>query len=209
MTCRPKRSKKIQTLAQIADDLRHGKTFNITRLTLLKSSFSDPDATARFALYLAKKTQKAMRARGCPRYTKPEDWQEYRRLVGKVVREMTQYLKKRTTEADLKLRDLFSEVRGVQNEYKHRRGGTIRIIHSRDVLVAEKALECVLYPMYGSLRGYDLAREYTERYNAHYGTGLIPDSAPMMEDIAEFWGRHFLGPGWRKKLPNQPPRGWS
>jgi len=29
---------------------------------------------------------------------------------------------------------------------------------------------------------------------------LIAKSAPMMEEIAEFWGRHFLGRAWRKKL---------
>ena len=29
---------------------------------------------------------------------------------------------------------------------------------------------------------------------------LIPASAPMVEDIAEFWGRHFLGRGWKKQL---------
>ena len=47
---------------------------------------------------------------------------------------------------------------------------------------------------------YHLAWQYAERYNSRYGNGLIPESAPMMEDIAEFWGRHFLGRGWRKRL---------
>ncbi len=58
--------KKIQTLAQIADDLQNGKHFEITRLTMLKSLCSDPEATAQFALYLAKKTHQAMKARGRP-----------------------------------------------------------------------------------------------------------------------------------------------
>ena len=58
--------KKIRTLAQIADDLRHGKDFSITRLTLLKSLCSGPEDTATFALHLAKKTQQAMKAHRRP-----------------------------------------------------------------------------------------------------------------------------------------------
>ena len=45
--------KKIQALAKIAADLRHGKDYNITRLTLIKSLCSDPDAAAKFALNIA------------------------------------------------------------------------------------------------------------------------------------------------------------
>jgi hypothetical protein len=60
----PNIAKKIQTLAQIAADLRQGKDFNITRLTMLKSLCSDPDAAAQFAFYLAKKTQQALKCPG-------------------------------------------------------------------------------------------------------------------------------------------------
>jgi len=45
----PKIVKKIQTIAQIAAELRQGRDFNITRLTLLKSLCSDPDAAAMLA----------------------------------------------------------------------------------------------------------------------------------------------------------------
>ena len=58
----PQTIKKIQTLAQIAAELRGGKDFNITRLTLLKSLCGDADNAAAFALYIAKKTQQAMKA---------------------------------------------------------------------------------------------------------------------------------------------------
>ena len=43
-----------------------------------------------------------------------------------------------------------------------------------------------------SYLGYELAKHYAERYNPSYGTGLIPESAPLVEDIANFWcGYHF------------------
>jgi len=53
---------------------------------------------------------------------------------------------------------------------------------------------------HASVIGYQAARLYAERFDSHYGSGLIPKSAPMVEEIAEFWGRHFLGRGWRRKV---------
>ena len=46
--------KKIQALAKLAADLRQGQNFNITKLTIIKSLCSDPDAAAKFALFIAK-----------------------------------------------------------------------------------------------------------------------------------------------------------
>ena len=54
----PKIVEKIQTLVQIAAELRQGKDFKITRLTLLKSLCSDPETAAKFALHIAQLTQK-------------------------------------------------------------------------------------------------------------------------------------------------------
>ena len=199
-TVPPATIKKIRTLVEIAADLHQGKDFNITRLTILKSLCSDSEATAQFGLYLAKKTQQRMKAQGCPRYTKPGAWQHYQRLVGKGVRGMTKYLRNPTKEGRSSLEDVLIEVRGVQNEYERQHWGPVRIIHSDEVLLVEIALRCVLNQWDASQLGYSVARHYAERYNPHYGTGLIPESAPLVEDIAEFWGRHFLGRGWRKWL---------
>jgi hypothetical protein len=71
-----------------------------------------------------------------------------------------------------------------------------------ELLRIETALECVLHPYASSDLGDRLARQYAERYSSRYGTGLISKSAPFVEDIAEFWGKHFLGRGWRKRLAN-------
>lgn len=193
-------SKKIQTLVQIAAELRQGKDFSIARLTLLKNLCSAPEATAQFGLHLARKTQTAMKARSLPRHIKPETWQRYQRLVGKAVRGMTRYLKDGTNQSNSSLRGLLREIRGEQNEFEHQRWGAVRIIRSMELLVVETALECVLTPWASSALGYQLARQYAERHNSRYGTGLIPASAPMMEEIAEFWGRHFLGRSWKNRL---------
>ncbi len=55
--------KKIQALAKLAADLRQGQNFNITKLTIIKSLCSDPDAAAKFALFIAKLAQRQFKAR--------------------------------------------------------------------------------------------------------------------------------------------------
>ena len=189
--------KKIQTLRQIAVDLRQGKDFNITRLTVLKSLCSDEEAAAQFALCIAKKTQQAMKR---PGRSPSKTQQRYQRLAARAVRGMTKHLKEGTTETKSSLDDVHSEIQGVQDQYDNQRWGPVRIIESMELLVAETALASVLYPWASSDLGYRLARQYAERYNSRYGTGLIPESAPFVEDIAGFWGRYFLGRGWKKRL---------
>ena len=50
----------------------------------------------------------------------------------------------------------------------------------------------------------NLKRIPTKQMQKPDGNGLIPKSAPMAEDIAEFWGKHLLGPGWRKAEEAEP-----
>ncbi len=80
---------------------------------------------------------------------------------------------------------------GEQNEYRTIYGGPVRIIRSKDLLVAEEALRAILRPAEAPTWLYQAARDYSERYNARYGTGLIPESAPMVEEIAGFWRKHY------------------
>ena len=185
--------KRVRVLAAIASELRQGKHFNVTRLTLLKSLCSDAGDAAAFAVYLARKSHQAIKAS-----SKTE--QQYQRLAGRAVRGMTAHLKSPTEESKVALRRLLAEVRGVQNEHEHQRWGPVRIIKSRQLLVVELALQCLLDARASAYLGYDLGRHYAERYDARYASGLIPASAPCVEDIAEFWGKRIAGRGWRKQL---------
>ena len=65
----------------------------------------------------------------------------------------------------------------------------VRIIHSSQLLVIEDALPCFTAPDSGYW-AYQAARQYTERYNPHHGTGLIRESVPMLEDILRCWMEH-------------------
>ncbi len=186
--------KKIRTLATLATDLHHGQHFNITRLTLIKSLCSDPGATAEFAVYIAKLAQRQFNARSGKK--RPE----YGQLVARAIPAMTRFLKSPTEATESKLWEFHQRAKDAQSKVEQQRWGGVRIIECWELLIVETAMECLLYPSHSSILGYQVARKYAEKYDPHYGTGLIPKSAPMMDEIAEFWGRHFLGRGWKKKL---------
>lgn len=193
----PRVIKKVQTLDKMAADLRSGQQFKITRLTMLKSLCEDPEAAAHFALFLAKKAHQQLEAFS---YLDPEIKRQYQKLTSKAVREMIKYLKEPTDEAKSSLLHLRMELRDAQDTHKRLRGGPVRIIESRELLVVETALDCFASPPVPAVSGYAVARQYAERYDPRYGIGLIPESAPLVEDIADFWGRYFFGRGWQNKL---------
>src|SRR5262249_25860733 len=100
-------------------------------------------------------------------------------------------------------------------------GSSVRIIKSKDLLVAEEALKAILRPAEAPTWLYQAARDYSERYNARYGDGLIPDSAPMVEEIAGFWRKHYGTKRWgtppgpapyggsRRFPPRSNPKNWT
>ena len=56
-----------------------------------------------------------------------------------------------------------------------------------ELVVVENALKSVLRDHEAPTWLYQAARDYAERYDPRYGTGLIPSSAPMVQEIADFW----------------------
>jgi hypothetical protein len=184
---------KIRRLTNIATELREGASFNITRLTTLKSLCEDATAAARFALHLATLTHGKMKERACPSHLDPKKWEYYKQVVAEAIRQMQRYLEKPTKEeADL-VRAWLADVQAIQDRYEQQAWGPVRIIQSTEVLLIEYALSCLLQPTVSADWGYRIARQYAERYNSRYGTGLIPESAPMVEDIAEFWCQYHFG----------------
>lgn len=195
----PATTKKIRTLAQIAADLRKGRGFNITRLTILKSLCADPQAAAKFALYISKLTQQNLEA-GRPGRGTPKRCQQYKGLIADCVRAMGSLLRRPTEKAKKRLWDLHAQARQAQSKVEHQRWADVRIIECWELLIVETAMECVLRLSASAVLGYQLARQYAERYDPRYASGLVPKSAPLVEEIAEFWGRYHLGRGWRKKV---------
>lgn len=184
---------KIRQLANIAMELREGASFNITRLTTLKSLCEDATAAAPFAVHLAKLTHKKMQETSCPSHLDPAKWAHYTQVVDTALRAMQRYVEQPTPQTTNPLWGLQSQVRALQDRYEQQAWGPVRIIDSTEVLLIEYALSCLLQPTASADWGYRLARQYAERYNSRYGTGLIPESAPMVEDMADFWCQYHLG----------------
>ena len=191
---------KIRRLAQMAAELQQGNHFEVTRLTTLKSLCEDATAAARFAFHLAQLTYRRMQEKACPFHLDPQQWEYYKQVVDEAVRQMQQYIEHPTQEdADL-VQVRLTDVRAIQNTYRNQAWGPVRVIHSTEVLLIEYALSCLLQPTASADWGYRLARQYAERYDSRYGTGLIPESVPLVEDIADFWCRYHLGKSLREWL---------
>src|SRR5262245_6874544 len=175
---------KIRQLATIARELHEGASFNITRLTTLKSLCEDATAAPRFALYLAQLTHKKMQEQRRLSHLNAEKWAHYKQVVEEAVRQMERYVEQPTPQTTNPLWQLQSQVHALQDRYENQAWGPVRIIESTEVLLIEYALSCLLQPTASADWGYRLARQYAERYDSRYGTGLIPESAPLVEDIA-------------------------
>jgi hypothetical protein len=175
---------KVRKLEEIAEALRQDEHFSITRLTILKGLCKDTKAAGAFALFLARKVQRKLREKEAPK--------RYRTLVNRAVREMKPHLDEPDEEAKERLYSLLREMEAEQNEYKSISWGMVRIVKSMDLLVAETCVRAVVRSDEAPHWLYHAARDYVERYDPQYGTGLVPSSAPMVEEIGSFW-RKFCG----------------
>ncbi len=179
----PQIVKKVKKLSEIAEELRQGKDFPITRLTTLKSLCDEPEAAAAFALFLAQRIQDKMRQQKSP--------ERYRELVDRAVKELKLYVTDPTEERKERLASLCREIEAEQNEYKKIEWNMVRMLKSSDLVVVEESLKSVLRSYEAPIWAYQAAKDYAERYDARYGTGLLPSSAPMVEEIARFWRVYF------------------
>jgi hypothetical protein len=170
--------KKVERLDKIAEELRQGGHFSITRLTTLKGLCEDPKAAGAFALFLSRKIQERMREKETPR--------RYRELVNRAVWEIKPYLDDPTEERKERLFSLFHEIEAEQNEYRHISWGMVRIVKSMDLIVVEHCLRAVLRSYEASFWLYQAARDYTGHTDV-----LVPSSAPRVEEFAGFWRKHL------------------
>ena len=182
---------KIRKLAQIARELSEGANFSITRLTTLKSLCEDPEVAAHFAVYLASHTSQRASKISHPPHLSNSEWKMHNELVEKAVERLGNYVERPSDSKREALRELLRELESVNHEYKPIPYGTVRKIRNRYALIAEEAVQCVLSPYSAPSWAYHLARNYTERYDPRYGTGLIPESAPLVMDIVNFWCEYY------------------
>lgn len=180
-------AKRVRTLANIANQLREGASFSITRLTTIKTLCANPGDAENFALHVASQVGRQLHAK------KRRNTERFILAVDHAVTAMRRHLSKPNPEDVQTLHARLFELRSLQDEYKENRWGPIRLIHCVPALVVEHALRCMLAPTEAPQWAYEMARCYAERSDPQFSTGLIPASAPMVEDIAAFWCKHHLG----------------
>jgi hypothetical protein len=173
-------------LATLADELRNGAFFPITRLTVLKRLCADPAAAAAFARYLAELAQNRFR-QAPPARLEPDRVQAFGTLMGAVMGCMDRYAAARTRDVELELRTALRALASAQSKTRDTRWATVRTIDSREALIVEDAARCILEPRDTAAWGYRLGRDHAERFDPRRGTGLVPESAPYVREIAEFW----------------------
>jgi hypothetical protein len=174
---------KVRKFADIAEGLRRGQRFEITRLTSIKGLCKDPCAARSFAMFLAVHARKKALEKKVPERVKE--------LMAKAITEMGSFLDDPTKEQKERLYPLLRETEQEQNEHKRISWGMVRIVHSMELVVVENALKSIIRDDEAPTWLYQAARDYAERYDSRYGTGLIPASAPMMQEIADFWRDYY------------------
>ena len=181
---------KIKKLVEITQELYLGNDFNITRLTTLKSLCDTHDVAIRFVHHLAICTAKRMEEK-TPAYLEPKRWEKHKEVTKKAIVQIDNYLKEKNETSIQSLKIILDQLKKLQNKYENQRWGSVRLIESSDTLLIEKSIQCILSPEDFRLWAYHVGREYAEKYDPSYGTGLIPESAPFMEDIVEFWIQYY------------------
>jgi hypothetical protein len=177
----------IRALEQILADLRQGKSYQITRLTRLKRLCAESEAATQFAAFVAQRSLQRLLERDRPERVAPERWQHYITLAAEGVDRMHQYLTERTPETRAALGEQMFALAQAQSTYENIPYGAVRIVECWEAMLVETALRCILTPHDTARLGYELARDYVERYDPRYGTGLIPTSAEPLEEVIGFW----------------------
>ncbi len=180
---------RIRKLAQLAVDLRRGEHFEITRLTILKSLCKEPAVANRFVHYLAQKTWDRVRqGKGHSQHRGKRKNLPHQQMMIDALEGMDDWLQKPNEALRQQLRELLWRMKAEQNEQKPVPFGAVRIIHDWDLLLIEDALRCLLDdPQAAGHTVYEMARNYTECYDSRYPSGLTPKSAPLVQDMVDFW----------------------
>jgi len=182
---------KVRKLALLPQEARQCQfAVPVTRLTSLKSLCHQPGVANHFVTYLAGKTlERVQKGKGRCRIARDL---AHRQLIADTLVEMQALLKKQTEERRQRLRELLERMRSEQNEYQRIKWGSARLITDAELLVFEYALHYLLGMAHEAGHwAYQTAHCYAERYDSNHGTGLIPSSAPLVQDIADFWLQEF------------------
>jgi hypothetical protein len=168
-----------EKILKIIDDIDTHGNVPLTRLTVLKKWFEDPNRLSAFGLWVAR------RAAGRKGKTEAEAGallDEARRLLGSAATRESLYQQIDRMAA----RSLHDRARDFQNEYQNQEWGPVRIIQSWPLLLVEKGLALHLGLAETVSDGYKLATDWAQHYDAAHGNGLNGPSRGKLQELVRF-----------------------
>ncbi len=177
----------------------------VTRLLSLKTLCPDQQLAQEFALFISERVQQTITNAGPSPFSTPEQWQMDQEFIAHSIDLMRDYLADPSQEKKSQVFDLLSEIRKAQGDDIRRvHGRQIHFVRSGTLLQLEYALRCFTSFDYAE-SVYQLGKQYVEKYNPSYGSGIIPESAPLLMDVAAFWCQALLGRSLHEVFPNLHP----
>ncbi len=193
--------KKWLTTVQELKTEKRRVSFPITRLTSIKSLCQDQKAAGTFALHICQRVQQEMDEIKRPEQFSESEWESHKALVAEAIAQMENYLATPNVEGKRSLQGLLRQIDQYQGDDVRRvHWTTVHFVRSGYLLKLSYGLQCFVesdFPYFA----YKLASEYVERYNPFYGNGLIPESIPMLLDVAEFWCQYYFAQTLEEKFP--------
>ena len=180
--------RKIQKLAQLAEDLSKTRSrLSTGRIITVKYLCTDLTTATTFALDFSKRALYRTDNSFSPIYFDEDTYQENKKIISKAILMIEKFLKDQTISKIIyQIRELLCQIKDIESKYEGQLRGWGENVIFKEVFIVEYTLKCVLLPFDASYFAYQVAREYSEEYNEDYGRGLIPESAPLVKEIADF-----------------------
>lgn len=181
-------TRRVQKLEDALEDLRKGNSnyFSITKLTSMKSLCRDEDYRKEYCVYLA-----SLVMDNAITLAEKDNVEKIIKLIQQVYPIIENVAKDGSNTNIVVAKATLTRLEDFQDQYKRVKWSTVRIINSKDLLILENILQCLLSQTDIAVSyAYDATRNYVEKYNPRYGTGLVPESIPMLEKIICFWNRY-------------------
>jgi len=163
-------------ILSIVDSIHENGSQELTRLTVLKKWFQDPNRLSAFSIFIAKRVLNRNRK---PKGEVGKLFQESRDLLAPV-----DELNPTTSERPIE--KVYDRLHEFQNDTKKFKWARVRIIKDKDLFLAEEAFKILLWDRGNPSSGYRLAARYCENYDPLHGNNLNKGSVKALKEIASF-----------------------
>jgi hypothetical protein len=165
-----------EKLIKITEMIEENGQAALTRLTVLKKWFEQPDRLRAFAVFIAK--------RACSRKGKSSGETAELFRDAKMLLSEASLLNPVIARNDAE--KLYLRLKNYQNEEKKIGWNTVRLIKNKNLNLIEEALAVYLWRSHSPGDGYRLAVNYCEHYDPRFGNSLNGPSLTKINEIVRF-----------------------